>query len=323
MIFKLNKFLFTNISIFFILSTFTLLVYTAYAQETSTLTNATNNTENLISPNPRGSLFDTSILIDNQNEIPITVENLGNNSFLYEGDILFSLPVLRTITNTTNNMTDFFFIAISKFLDSDPWPNGTVPYQIDPDIPRQFRIIDAIEHWEANTPIRFIKLNDTNRGNFSNYVTFVFNQNYPDSNDPICASRLGMVGGEQQVYVPNWCKTGSIIHEIGHVIGLWHEQTRCDRDEYIEIHLENVHPGSRHNWQNNCFDDPALESQNPDSPVGFGEYDYCSIEHYGRFAGSINGEPVLIPKKPVVGCNDIGQRNELSEKDIAGVNSIY
>jgi hypothetical protein len=325
----LTVFILISVNMFFLLDvigseqTNTTLQHMNIGSANSTTNNITNNTENLISPLPRGPIFETSILIDNENELPISVENLGNNTFLYEGDILFSLPVLRTVTNITNNLTDFFFVAIDRFLDTDPWTNATVPYQIDPNIPRQSRIIDAIEHWEANTPIRFIELNDTNREDYSNYIAFAFNQNFPDSTNPICASRVGMVGGEQKVYVPNWCQTGSIIHEIGHLIGLWHEQTRCDRNEYIEIHLENVHPLTRHNWENKCFDDPNLEKQNPDSPVGFGEYDYCSIEHYGRFGGSINGEPVLIPKKPVVGCDDIGQRNGLSQKDIAGVNSIY
>ncbi len=39
------------------------------------------------------------------------------------------------------------------------------------------------------------------------------------------------------VYLPSVCPLGSAIHELGHVIGFYHEMARTDRDQEIIIYF--------------------------------------------------------------------------------------
>lgn len=102
------------------------------------------------------------------------------------------------------------------------------------------------------------------------------------------------------------------VHELGHVIGYWHEQSRPDRDEYIDIFYENIIPGFEVNFGK------RPESDIDSLDVG---YDYNSIMHYERnfftryyYLDTIRAKDPTIP---------IGMARELSRFDIVQTNRLY
>ncbi len=177
--------------------------------------------------------------------------------------------------------------------DDFRWPNGTVAFVATDEVAD--RVAAAIAHWEKHTPIRFVA-----RGGEEDFISFESLNG--------CFSSVGRQGGEQTISLGVGCSVGSAIHEIGHALGLWHEQSRSDRDEFIEVIFENISPTHRHNFDRHVLDGTDL-----------GDYDFGSIMHYPRTAFSINGLPTILTKDG----QDIGQRTGLSPRDISSVQLLY
>jgi len=187
----------------------------------------------------------------------------------------------------------------STFRRTGRWENNTVPYEIDPSIPNQFRLQTAIEYFANNTTVRLVP-----RTNEKDYVYF------KNNGDADCSSFVGRKGGKQTINVPAWCGSGSLVHEVMHALGFYHEQSRPDRRKYIKIKWMNI---QLKRWFN-FFSSPFAKKT--------GAFDFDSImlyPSYNSFAKDPN-KPTMTTKS---GETFDSQRSGLSEGDLEGLTAAY
>jgi hypothetical protein len=192
------------------------------------------------------------------------------------------------------------------------WTNGLVPYTISNDVPNDNRVDDAIKHIESNTSIRFVRRTSNNARRYPNYIEIISNGNKGWS-----SSKVGMRGGRQLLRFSDRHSWKILVHEFLHALGMYHEQSRSDRDEYVEIRWNNIPDGpppeGENNWTGNF-------QKKPDA-VDYFDYDYGSIMHYGpkNFARD-RSKPTIVPCQPDV---TIGQRERMSYGDRQTIAKMY
>lgn len=216
------------------------------------------------------------------------------NEYVLSGDILLTPDQVSSWSQAASQTGRTGLSDLST-----RWAFCTVYYYINPSLPNQQRVTDAIEHWKSNYPINFVL-----RTNQTNYIEFI-----PGDG---CYSNLGMIGGRQVIGLGPNCTTGNTIHEIGHAVGFFHEQQRTDRDNYIVINYGNI-PSNYHSQ----FQTYVQRNENG---YQIGQLDFNSIMMYDSYAFTSNGLPTMTK---LDGSTFQSQRSGLSAGDLEMMASMY
>lgn len=224
-----------------------------------------------------------------------------NGHAIWQGDIDLGPAdgIARTAEQLRRAQGPRMGVTIDGVSGGTRWWRAIIPYGIDNSVPNQSRITSAIAHIEANT-------------NAVDFVPVTYEMDavrfsvIPDG----CGSAVGRTGGVQVVQLSSGCTTGNVIHELLHVLGMDHEQNRCDRNSFVSIQTQNIDPNRLGNFAIAC-----------DGFTDVFGYDEGSIMHYNDTDFSINGQPTILSLRGL--ANLMGQRNGLSAIDIQTVDWMY
>ncbi|GIX93096.1 hypothetical protein CDAR_57791 [Caerostris darwini] len=150
------------------------------------------------------------------------------------------------------------------------WPgypgSATIPYVIPQSLEKHRGLIqEAMQHIQDNTCITFVE-----RTNEKHYVQMKKGKG--------CYSVVGCgYQGSQPLSLGTGCENkGTIVHELLHTCGFFHEQMRSDRDNFIIVHEQNIIPEMLDQYNKTHPDDEQISTP----------YNTASIMHYGNYAFS-------------------------------------
>jgi hypothetical protein len=189
------------------------------------------------------------------------------------------------------------------------WKRGVIPYAFDASLSNGERdkVEDAITIFNATTEVSFRPRNGE-----AGYVRIV-----KPSDSGECSSFVGAVSSTsaQDLKLGSNCYSqGTILHELAHAAGLWHEQSRTDRDLWVSINSANIETGKEGNFA----------QYSTSRGADYGPYDYGSQMHYRVNAFSNGGGNTITPLQAVPGgAGSIGNGSDLSGTDERGLWAMY
>lgn len=207
--------------------------------------------------------------------------NKSHKKMIVVGDMLLTQPQYQYLYSKDSTKRHGLMRSFNH------WPNGIVPVKIDSAFDDDYKqVLYAAMNYIMN--VSCIKF-DPETTNAENYV-FITTGNG-------CSSQVGNVRqGEQPIRLHANCKKGNVIHELLHALGMLHMHTATERDGFVKINYDNIHPKAVKNFEKYTAYVSMFNTQ----------YDYRSIMHYSKWAFAVDKtKPTIIPFERV---SVMGQR---------------
>jgi len=192
----------------------------------------------------------------------IWFRDYSRTHIIVEGDML--LPRARLLGSEESISLGAFGVMMEERL----WPEGIIRYDFEPDL--DSRLVQAFEAgvkaWNEKTKYTWV------RKDADSSVYHVLVKRWYKGGGLSSVGRSPESGKQyQEVLLDLDCLSRCLKHEMGHVMGLWHEHSRPDRDKYIEVHFENIAAEDQGNFA----------TINLTQSQVFSEFDINSIMLYG------------------------------------------
>ncbi len=230
--------------------------------------------------------------------MPVTY-SLKNGKAIFQGDILLE----RVEAIDPQRPLPSLGIDYAQYL----WPKVGGQYQIPYVIASGSGDLSNLNAAITQFNGTFSNLQFVARSTQTDYVNFNFD---PNNFSGECEAIVGRAGGAQPVGGSASCTVTTILHEMGHTVGLWHEQSRPDRNSYVSVNYGNLIKGSIGNFS------PIYNNAQ-----SFGSYfDYASIMEYPAFSFSRNGGPAI---ESIPAGIPLSNQAGYSAADIDGIERLY
>lgn len=232
--------------------------------------------------------------------------NRSKRDLLFQGDIHLSFEHL---SNIVREQLDHPRRKRTAFRN-EQYPQTIwkpyVPFELHSSLSAKSRssLVAAMTFWEKNTCVTFKKRTDEE--------VYLLMSGAEEG----CWSTVGRDEAQkaQILNIGTGCEMfGITSHELAHALGLFHEQSRYDRNNYVQIVKSRIE-------QKNFYDFAVVGIKNMDT---YGQkYDIGSVMHYRPTEFSIDGGNTIIAKD-INMQNTMGQFRGPSFLDVAKINRHY